>query len=157
MLRPADPTFDTPDGSAAGHAPMAQAVQAVRDAATDMDRRRRSPNPRQPVRALDVLLDELERFNLAGGALTSSPRVMAWLGQVQGSVGMPIPGWVLSVPDTVRLHAAMLRWQGQLLSACHPEREDMADVHDDPLDLLLLPHAPGAILPGRTRIRRQVA
>jgi hypothetical protein len=102
-----------------------------------------------------VLLDELERFNLAGGALTSAPAVMDWLGQVQGAVRMPIPGWVLSVPDTVRLHAAMLRWQGMLLSACHPEREAMADAHDDPLDLLLLP--PQAILPGRPRVRRQVA
>ncbi len=137
--------------------PMAQAARAVREAAVERDRRRRSPDPRTPVRALDVLLDELERFNLAGGALTSSPRVLDWLTQVQAAVSVAIPGWVVSVPDTVRLHAAMLRWQGMLLSACHPERDDMVDAHDDPLDLLLLPAVPPAILPGRPRVRRQVA
>lgn len=155
MDRFADPAQDAAEDIATS--PMALAARAVRDAAYDMERLRRSPNPRRPVRALDVLLDELERFNLAGGALTSSAAVMDWLGQVQGAVRMPIPGWVLSVPDTVRLHAAMLRWQGMLLSACHPERDQLADAHDDPLDLLLLPRSAVPVLPGRTRIRRQVA
>jgi len=152
--------LDRPDdipGAAVAARPMADASRAVRDAAAETTRLRRIPNPRSPVRALDVLLDELERFNLAGGALTSTPQVMDWLGQVQSAVRMPIPGWVLSVPDTVRLHAAMLRWQGILLSACHPERDAMPDAHDDPLDLLLLPQSPRAVLPGRPRIRRQVA
>lgn len=152
--------MDRPDdipGVALAASPMADASRAVRDAAADVTRRRLTPDPRSPVRALDVLLDELERFNLAGGALTSAPPVMEWLGQVQAAVRMPIPGWVLSVPDTVRLHAAMLRWQGTLLSACHPERDAMADAHDDPLDLLLLAPPPRAVLPGRPRIRRQVA
>jgi len=137
--------------------PMAEASRAVRDAASDMQRLRRLPNPRRPVRAIDLLLDELERFNLAGGALTSAAAVMDWLSQVQAAVGIAIPGWVLSVPDTVRLHAAMLRWQGALLTACHPERDQLGDLHDDPLDLLLLPSAPAAMVPNRSRVRRQVA
>jgi hypothetical protein len=148
-----DPTTE----AALAVTPMAEAARVIRDAAADRGRRLRTPDPRTPVRALDVLLDELERFNLAGGALTSSPAVMDWLGQVQSGVRLPIPGWVLSVPDTVRLHAAMLRWQGVLLSACHPERDGMGDVHDEPLDLLLLSHGAPALLPGRPRIRRQVA
>lgn len=154
MDRPADLRTDPAPESVA--TPMAQVARAVRDAAVDRDRLRRSPDPRVPVRALDVLLDELERFNLAGGALTSSPKVLHWLAQVQAAVGTAVPGWVLSVSDTVHLHAAMLRWQGMLLSACHPERDELADAHDDPLDLLLLAPIP-AMVPGRQRVRRQVA
>jgi hypothetical protein len=109
------------------------------------------------VRALDVLLGELERFNLAGGALTSSPEVLDWLTQVEGAVGLAVPGWVLSMSDTVRLHAAMLRWQGALLSACHPERDDIADLHEDPLDVLLLSAGADGLLRSRPRVRREVA
>ncbi|HZS15778.1 MAG TPA: hypothetical protein VFC09_14380 [Candidatus Dormibacteraeota bacterium] len=145
-----------PSGESAD-TPMAQASRAVREAASDLTRRRLEPDPRRPVRALDLLLDELERFNLAGGALTSSPDVLDWLGQVQAAVGTPVPGWVLAVPDTVRLHAAMLRWQGTLLNACHPERDQLGDLHDDLIDLLLLSPAPAAVAPNRARVRRQVA
>jgi hypothetical protein len=122
-----------------------------------MDRLRRTPDPRSAVRALDVLLGELERFNLAGGALTSTPAVMGWLVQVEGAVRTPIPGWVLSMADTVRLHAAMLRWQGALLTACRPERDQIADLHEDPLDLLLLSPGADRLIAPRSRLRRQVA
>lgn len=145
----------------AGHlervTPLAEASRAVRDAASDRQRQRSLPNPRRAVRALDVLLGELERFNLAGGALTSSPEVLDWLTQVEGAVGLPVPGWVLSMSDTVRLHAAMLRWQGALLSACHPERDDIADLHEDPLDVLLLSAGADGLLRSRPRVRREVA
>lgn len=117
-------------------APLADASRAVRDAACDVERQRREPNRRQPVQAIDVMLDELERFNLQGGAPTSAPAVMSWLGQVQEAVGVPIPGWVLSMADTTHLHAAILRWQGILLTACHPERAEIADLHEDPFDLV---------------------
>jgi len=138
-------------------APMADAARAVREAAWDDQRRRSLPNPRRPVRALDVLLGELERFNLAGGALTSTPEVMEWLAQVEDAVALPVPGWVLSMSDTVRLHAAMLRWQGLLLTACRPERDDIPDMHEDPLDLLLLAADGDGMLRPRPRVRRQVA
>jgi hypothetical protein len=145
----------------AGHlervTPLAEASRAVHDAASDSQRQRSLPNPRRPVRALDVLLGELERFNLAGGALTSSPEVLDWLTQVEAEVGLAVPGWVLSMSDTVRLHAAMLRWQGALLSACRPERDDIADLHEDPLDLLLLSAGAEELLRSRPRVRREVA
>jgi hypothetical protein len=138
--------------------PMSEAARMVREAAATMQRQRRQAAVRRPVRAIDVLLDELERFNLAGGALTSSPPVMDWLAQVELAVGQPAPGWVLAVSDTVHLHAAMLRWQGALLTQCRPERDAIGDLHEDPIDLLLLPGAPlerrGQLRP---RVRRQVA
>ena len=139
--------------------PLADASRAVRDAAVDTQRRLRQARVRRPVRAIDVLLDELERFNLAGGAVTSAPAVLDWLAQVELAVGIPVPGWVLAVPDTVRLHAAMLRWQGALLSLCRPERGEIGDLHDDPLDLLLLSSVPPpqGLLQPRPRVRRQVA
>ncbi|HXA30399.1 MAG TPA: hypothetical protein VN193_16820 [Candidatus Angelobacter sp.] len=149
--------MDRPPDPVAHIAPMADAARAVRDAATDEQRRRGLPNPRRPVRAIDVLLGELERFNLAGGALTSSDAVVDWLSQVELAVGLPVPAWVLSMSDTVRLHAAMLRWQGALLSACHPDRDEIADLHEDPLDLLLLTAGGEAMLRPRPRVRRQVA
>jgi hypothetical protein len=158
--RPVDTATDPASGTAgllAHLSPMAEAAQAVRDAASDGERRRHRPNPRRPVRAIDVLLGELERFNLAGGALTSSPDVLDWLAQVEVAVGMPVPGWVLSMSDTVRLHAAMLRWQGALLTACRPERDEIADLHEDPLDLLLLSAGADGLLRPRSRVRRQVA
>jgi hypothetical protein len=116
--------------------PLAEVSRALRVAASEVERQRREPNPRQPVHALDVHLDELERFNLAGGSPTSSPAVMGWLGRLQEAVGVPIPGWVLSVADTTQLHAAMLRWQGVLLTACRPERAEIPDLHEDPFDLV---------------------
>jgi hypothetical protein len=139
--------------------PLADASRAVRDAAFDQQRQGRQTTARRPVRALDVLLDELERFNLAGGADTSTPPVLGWLAQVEAAVGLPIPGWVLGVPDTVRLHAAMLRWQGALLSLCRPDRDAMGDLHDDPLDVLLLSSIPppDRLFQPRPRVRRQVA
>ena len=116
--------------------PLAEASRAARDAACDVERQRREPNPRHPIHAIDRLLDELERFNLAGGAPTSAPAVMSWLGDLQQAVGVPIPGWVLSMSDTTHLHAAMLRWQGMLLTACRPERAQIPDLHEDPFDLV---------------------
>jgi hypothetical protein len=139
--------------------PLADLSRAVRDAAVDTQRRRRQATVRRPVRALDVLLDELERLNLAGGAVTSAPAVLDWLAQVEVAVGIPVPGWVLGVNDTVRLHAAILRWQGALLSQCRPERDTMGDLHDDPIDLLLFSSVPPpeGLLHPRSRVRRQVA
>lgn len=149
----------SPQVTTATLTPLADASRAVRDAAADMRRQRRQAAARRPIRAIDVLLGDLERFNLAGGAPTSDRAVRDWLAQVEVAVGMPVPAWVMSVPDTVRLHAAMLRWQGALLSECRPERDDIGDLHDDPLDLLLLSSMPPpeGLLQPRPRVRRQVA
>jgi hypothetical protein len=137
---------------------MAAASQMVRDAVVDMQRQRRLANVRRPVRAIDVLLDELERFNLAGGVQITSPAVTDWLAQVELAVGLPVPGWVVAVSDTVRLHASILRWQGALLTQCRPERENIGDLHEDPLDLLLLQGSPvDRMVQPRPRVRRQVA
>jgi hypothetical protein len=137
---------------------VAIGAQIARDAAVEGERLRRQGAARRPVRALDLLLDDLERVNLRGGASTSAPHVVEWLDEVQTEVGLPLPAWVLAVPDTVRLHAAMLRWQGALLDMCRPERDGICDLHEDPIDFLLLPGAPlGRLLPSRQRVRRQVA
>jgi hypothetical protein len=136
-------------------APLSVAAQTVRGIA--VDHRRRPPDPRRHVRAVDVLLGELERFNLAGGERASSPEVSGWLRHLQGSVSVEVPAWVLAMPDTVQLHAAMLRWQGLLLSAARPERDEIADLHEDPIDLLLLPAAAQPRRPERERVRRRVA
>lgn len=137
--------------------PLALASRAVYDVGAKHLRRRDLSGPRRSVRALDLLIGELERFNLEGGASTSTPEVLGWLAGVEAALDMCIPGWVLSMPDTVRLHAAVLRWQGLLLGACRPDGDEIPDLHEDPIDLLLLPAAAGRLEPVRPRPRRQVA
>ncbi|HEV7677681.1 MAG TPA: hypothetical protein VGQ42_03850 [Candidatus Dormibacteraeota bacterium] len=130
----------------------------ARNADLALEQQRRQGAERRAIRAIDVLLDDLERVNLGGGATTESPRVIRWLAQVETEVGIAVPAWVAAVPDTVRLHAAILRWQGALLDQWRPERGHIGDMHEDPLDLLLIPEATlGRMRTGRPRVRRQVA
>jgi len=131
---------------------LAEASRIARDAAAGVMPGQVRAALRAPVHAIDRLLDDLERLNLRGGAGTEAPAVRDWLARVEGEVGAPAPAWVREVPDTVRLHAAVLRWQGQLLDRCRPDRSGIGDMHEDPLDFLLLPASVlGALLPGRYR------
>jgi len=123
---------------------LAYAASVAREADTEALRAVTRATARAPVHAIDVLLDDLERVNLAGGAPAGAPVVAAWLQRVETEVGAA-PDWVHDVPDTVRLHAAMLRWQGQLLDRCRPDRAGLGDMHEDPLDLLLIPTALGRL------------
>lgn len=137
---------------------LAEAIRVARNADLALEQQRRQGAERRAIRAIDVLLDDLERVNLGGGATTESPRVIRWLAQVETEVGIAVPAWVAAVPDTVRLHAAILRWQGALLDQWRPERGHIGDMHEDPLDLLLIPEATlGRMRTGRPRVRRQVA
>jgi hypothetical protein len=137
---------------------LAEATRAARDADLALEHMRRQGAERRAIRAIDVLLDELERVNLGGGATTESPRVIRWLARVETEVGITVPAWVAAVPDTVRLHATILRWQGVLLDEWRPERGHIGDMHEDPLDLLLIPGAAlGRMRGGRPRVRRRVA
>lgn len=122
---------------------LARAASLAREADAVARRAVTRASLRAPVHAIDVLLDDLERVNLAGGAATSAPVVAEWLRRVEDEVGAAAPAWVHDVPDTVRLHAAVLRWQGQLLDRCRPDRDGLGDMHEDPLDLLLIPNALG--------------
>jgi hypothetical protein len=140
--------------------PLAEASRLATEARTGLRPSQLRRTLRAPIRAIDLLLDDLECVNLAGGAPSSSPEVVAWIARVEEQVGMQAPSWVHAVEDTVRLHAAVLRWQGILLDGFRPDRARLGDMHEDPIDLLLLPHAPlGPFLPGRVgdRIRRRVA
>lgn len=140
---------------------LQEVSRAVRDAGAEARRTPERTAMRAPVRAIDARLDELERLNLAGGASAGSPRVVAWLAEVEEEVGFAAPRWVHEVPDTVALHAAVLRWQGSLLDRCHPERSALEDSREDPLDLLFLRHLglePFPLVPRRVvRVRRRVA
>lgn len=135
---------------------LARAASVAREADTEARRAHTRASLRAPIHAIDVLLDDLERVNLSGGAATSSPAVAGWLRRVEAEVGVIAPDWVHDVPDTVRLHAAVLRWQGQLLDRCRPDRGGLGDMHEDPLDLLLIPSVLGR-LPLTPRPRSRVA
>jgi len=131
---------------------LAEASRVARQADSDARGIRVRESLRAPVRAIDRLLDDLERLNLRGGTSAEAPEVVAWLGRVEDEAGLSVPAWVREVPDTVRLHAAILRWQGTLLDICRPDRGALPERHD-PLDLLLLPHAGVPSLPLRPRRR----
>ena len=138
-------------GSPRGTTPLADASRVARAAAATQRERARA-TLRAPVRSIDLLLDELERVNLRGGATTDTPQVADWLVRLEGEVGLAAPQWVREVPDTVRLHAAILRWQGQLLDHYRPDRRGIGDMHDDPLDFILLPPAVLGVLLPRWRV-----
>ena len=119
--------------------PLAEASRVARAADSERKLSEVRRRLRAPIRAIDLLLDELERINLRGGAPISAPSVAAWLDQVEVAVGAPAPQWVRDVPDTARLHAEVLRWQGAMLDHVRPERTQFHDLREDPLDLWLFP------------------
>jgi len=125
---------------------LADTSRVARDAAAEARRGRPGAALRAPVRSIDVLLDELERVNLAGGATTATSAVVDWLARLEDAVGARAPEWVREVPDTARLHAAILRWQGELLDRCRPDRRGIGDMHDEPLDAVLPPPRAAAAL-----------
>jgi hypothetical protein len=136
---------------------LAEASRRAGAVGVEARRLRMRAELRAPVHAIDVLLDDLERVNLAGGAPATAPEVVAWLHRVEAGVGVRAPDWVREVDDTTRLHAAVLRWQGAMLDRCRPDRAGIGDMHDDTLDLLLIPHAPMGRFPLGDRGGRWVA
>lgn len=84
---------------------------------------------RQRLAAIDDMLATLEARHLAGER-TFDRLTRARLRRLEKVVGLSLPRKALRARNTVRLHAALLDWQEDLLDDIVPERQLYADVYD---------------------------
>jgi hypothetical protein len=85
---------------------------------------------RQGIRAIDSVLDAVERHHLARRPRDVPPRP-DWIARLKEG-GLTIPTRILMLRDTVQLHGALMDWQDELLSAALPGRANFtrADERD---------------------------
>ncbi len=84
---------------------------------------------RQRIAAVDQLINLLEERHLLGNR--AFDRVLRRrLHHLEQEVGLPLPRKAVRARNTVRLHAALLDWQENVLDALLPERLCFPDVHD---------------------------
>ncbi len=81
------------------------------------------------VAAIDAMLEILELRHLAGER-TFDKLTRARLRRLERVVGMPLPRKAVRARNTVRLHAALLDWQEQVLNQVAPERRRFDDIYD---------------------------
>jgi hypothetical protein len=85
---------------------------------------------RRRIKAIDLLIDQLEERHLTGER--SFDRVLRQrLHCLEDEVGVPLPRKAIRARNTVRLHAALLDWQEDLLDSMVPERQHFPDAHDN--------------------------
>ena len=85
---------------------------------------------RQGIRAIDSVLDAVERHHLARRPRDVPPRPN-WIARLKEG-GLTVPTRILLLRDTVQLHGALMDWQDELLSAALPGRANLtrADERD---------------------------
>ena len=100
-------------------------------AAHDISVARRSLAKRG-VRAIDSVLDAVERHHLAKRPRHVAPR-RDWIALLEREGGLTVPTRILRLRDTVQLHGALMDWQDELLSAALPGRANFtrSDERDD--------------------------
>ncbi|MHB8718558.1 MAG: hypothetical protein ACYDAC_06670 [Candidatus Dormibacteria bacterium] len=110
---------------------IARAGHEIWERRTDARRSRADANRvRQRVTAIDSFISVLEERHLTGDRVLD--RVLRQrLQHLEAEVGLPLPRKAVRARNTVRLHAALLDWQEEMLDALLPERLAFADVHDD--------------------------
>ncbi len=69
---------------------------------------------RRRIKAIDLLIDQLEERHLTGER-TFDRGLRQRLYSLEGEVGIPLPRKAIRARNTVRLHAALLDWQETLL------------------------------------------
>jgi hypothetical protein len=85
---------------------------------------------RRRIKAIDLLIDQLEERHLTGER-TFDRGLRQRLYSLEGEVGIPLPRKAIRARNTVRLHAALLDWQETLLDSMVPERSHFPDAHDN--------------------------
>lgn len=85
---------------------------------------------REGIRAIDSVLDAVERHHLARRPRDVPPRP-DWIARLKEG-GLTVPTRILLLRDTVQLHGALMDWQDELLSAALPGRANFtrADERD---------------------------
>lgn len=114
-------------------APDANIARAAQQAWTarrsSIDRSAARHRTRQRLAAIDDMLETLESRHLAGDR-TFDKLTRARLNRLELAVGLPLPRKAVRARNTVRLHAALLDWQENLLDEIVPERQLYPDVYD---------------------------
>jgi hypothetical protein len=110
---------------------------------TSIDRRVARYRTRQRLAAIDDMLATLEARHLAGER-TFDRLTRARLSRLEKVVGLPLPRKALRARNTVRLHAALLDWQEDLLDEIVPERQLYSDVYDQDWNAVEPAMLPGA-------------
>jgi hypothetical protein len=114
-------------------APAASQAWAARSAALGQSLER--ARARRRVGAIDEMLDVLERMHLNRDRVIDS-MIRCRLRRLEQEVGLPMPRQVVRARNTVRLHAALLDWQDEVLDQVFPWRRALlaSDEVDDPAD-----------------------
>ena len=104
--------------------------RATRQAVTGQDIVVERNLARQGIRAIDSVLDAVERHHLARRPRDVPPRP-DWIARLKEG-GLIVPTRILMLRDTVQLHGALMDWQDELLSAALPGRANFtrADERD---------------------------
>jgi hypothetical protein len=76
---------------------------------------------RRRVAAIDEMLEELERMHLDRNRVISR-MIRLRVRRLEQVVGLPLPRRVVRARNTVRLHAALLDWQEEVLDVVVPVR-----------------------------------
>jgi hypothetical protein len=77
---------------------------------------------RQAVCAVDDLVDALEDLNLSGRGRQATALMPGWLRRLEVEACRPLPPRVSQARVPVKLHAALLDWQEELLDEAVPGR-----------------------------------
>lgn len=123
------------DAPAARSAPSAGIRRASAEASRARDealaRLVRERQRRRAVRAVDELVDALEDLNLSGRGRQTTALMPGWLRRLELEACRPLPPRVSQARNPVRLHAALLDWQEELLDEAVPGRALYALVDHD--------------------------
>jgi hypothetical protein len=87
---------------------------------------------RRGIRAIDAVLDAVERHHLARRPRFVAP-LPAWIARLEREGGLSVPSHILRSRDTVQLHGALMDWQDELLTIARPGRTQLtrADEPDE--------------------------
>ena len=91
--------------------------------------RQRVASIHQRIAAIDALINVLEERHLVGDRFFDLG-IRRRLHRLEREVGMALPRRALRARNTVRLHAALLDWQEDVMDVLRPERSTFLDVHD---------------------------
>ena len=118
----------SPPPTAGEHFRAATRLMWLLDERTQSDIRRRAL-ARRRLTAIDRLLDDLEHRHLMGDR-TFDRITRRRVRGLESVVGLPLPRRAVRARNTVRLHAALLDWQEDLLNVIRPDRAEYTDADE---------------------------
>lgn len=93
------------------------------------DRLQARQGARRRLAVIDEMLESLEQRHMSGER-SFDRLTRARLARLERVVGLPLPRKAMRARNTVRLHAALLDWQQDVLDEIAPQRQQFPDVYD---------------------------